>query len=358
MPVVSESDTDDDESTHSTQPNVFQWGWIHTTDGDSPLFQEIAECLVDDWKAIQYWVNVGCLFVPHNCPLCGGAVSYATKYNPNNPKHKPLPSACFTFRCHQVQCTPPVPRWQRSIFYQTYFHGARMKKGAIFHFLYLWAQRSTNKMMIQQIGWSPNTVVDWKTYTRDLCAVAMKHCNYAIGGPGIEVQIDESKFGKRKYNKGRRIEGCWVFGGIERIWNGNRWVAGRFFAVPVSSRDRSTLWPIIQKYIRPGSRIISDMWKAYEGLQGYNAYDHATVNHSVTYVDSETGVHTNLIESLWGTLKRWIPVTCYNMEDLPDYFAEETWRWMHKGRVWDALMEMIAQVKYDACECVFTVDVD
>ena len=40
------------------------------------------------------------------------------------------------------------------------------------------------------------------------------------------VEIDESKFGKRKYNKGHRVEGQWLFGGIKRS-------SGKNFLIPV-----------------------------------------------------------------------------------------------------------------------------
>ena len=30
------------------------------------------------------------------------------------------------------------------------------------------------------------------------------------------VAIDETKFGKRKFHKGRQVDGVWVFRGIER----------------------------------------------------------------------------------------------------------------------------------------------
>ena len=42
----------------------------------------------------------------------------------------------------------------------------------------------------------------------------MKQHARPISGPGTTVEIDESKFGKMKYHKGRYIEGQWVFGGI------------------------------------------------------------------------------------------------------------------------------------------------
>jgi len=37
-----------------------------------------------------------------------------------------------------------------------------------------------------------------------------------LGGPGVEVEIDESKVGRRKYYKGHPVEGLWVFGMFER----------------------------------------------------------------------------------------------------------------------------------------------
>jgi hypothetical protein len=36
-----------------------------------------------------------------------------------------------------------------------------------------------------------------------------------IGGPCKTVEIDESKIGRRKYNRGHPVEGQWVFGGVE-----------------------------------------------------------------------------------------------------------------------------------------------
>ncbi len=40
--------------------------------------------------------------------------------------------------------------------------------------------------------------------------------NFMLGGVGKTVEIDESKFGKRKYHRGHHVEGPWVFGGYER----------------------------------------------------------------------------------------------------------------------------------------------
>ena len=55
---------------------------------------------------------------------------------------------------------------------------------------------------------------------------------------GKRVHIDESKIGKRKYHRGHRVEGQWVFGGIEEESQG-------CFIIAIDKRDEATLLPLI-----------------------------------------------------------------------------------------------------------------
>ena len=114
-----------------------------------------------------------------------------------------------------------------------------------------------------------------------------------IGGHGSTVEIDKSKFGKRKYHRGRFIKVHWVFGGICLETKA-------CFLVPVEHRDRDTLLPIIRTQILPGTRVMSDLWKSYDCLQN-SGYQHLIVNRSLNFVDPDTGGHTEGIENtLWG----------------------------------------------------------
>ncbi|XP_015759382.1 PREDICTED: uncharacterized protein LOC107338661 [Acropora digitifera] len=61
---------------------------------------------------------------------------------------------------------------------------------------------------------SSETVIDWYNYCPEVCADRiMKHHTVPIGGPGSTVEIDQSKFCKRKYHRGHFIEGQWAFRG-------------------------------------------------------------------------------------------------------------------------------------------------
>ena len=108
------------------------------------------------------------------------------------------------------------------------------------------------------------------------------------------VVIGESKFGKRKYHKGRMVDGVLVFGGIDRRTR------------QCFNRSEATLIHKIQKYIKPGITIMSDCWKAYSKLEQLG-YKHGTVNHSVEFVNSATADNTQTIESTWCSVKGSLP---------------------------------------------------
>ena len=58
--------------------------------------------------------------------------------------------------------------------------------------------------------------MEWANFFREACFTTIIDGNEQIGGNGVEVEIDDSKFGKCKYYRGHRVEGQWVFGGHEK----------------------------------------------------------------------------------------------------------------------------------------------
>ena len=72
----------------------------------------------------------------------------------------------------------------------------------------------------------------------------------------------------------------------------------------VPKRDANTLLPIIQRHIRPGTIIWSDQWRAYQQVANMSGVaQYQSVNHSLSFVDPTTGVHTQNIESYWNRVK-------------------------------------------------------
>jgi transposase-like protein len=159
-----------------------------------------------------------------------------------------------------------------------------------------------------------HTAVDWSNFCREVAYDHVQDHQQPLGGPGLTVEIDESKFGRRKYNRGKRVEGQWVFGMIERE-------SGRVVLEAVEKRDRATLLPIIKKWVLPGTRIMSDMWKSYDTL-GDEGYTHLTVNHSIQFLNPDNGACTNRIESTWRAVKAHMPSSGRRKYFFPGYLAK------------------------------------
>ena len=85
-----------------------------------------------------------------------------------------------------------------------------------------------------ELGLCDHTFTVWGMFCRETMLEFLEGSSEKkIGGPNKTVKIDESKISQRKYNRGHRVQGQWVFGGVERQ-------SGRTFLVPVSRIEAPT----------------------------------------------------------------------------------------------------------------------
>lgn len=135
-----------------------------------------------------------------------------------------------------------------------------------------------------------------------------------IGGDDVVVEIDESKFGKRKYNKGHKVEGVWILGMVEKS------STRRIILRQVDDRTKNTLFTKIEESIYKDTKLHTDMWKGYMGLEDHYI-EHLSVNHSENYKDPITGCHTNTIEGEWAGIKMHVPPRARTKEKVEIYLV-------------------------------------
>ncbi|OMJ76133.1 hypothetical protein SteCoe_24576 [Stentor coeruleus] len=81
---------------------------------------------------------------------------------------------------------------------------------------------------------------------------------------------------------------------------------GFCFLQIVEDRRRETLENLIQKFILPGSTILSDGWASYINIENidYGNYQYEVVLHKYNFVDSDDALmHTQQIENSWMLIK-------------------------------------------------------
>ena len=243
------------------------------------------------------------------------------------------PKDGLVWRCKRKNC-----QHKATIRKGSWFAGSHLELTQILKLTYYWVYRCGEQFVKRELSIASNsTIVDWYNFAREVCVTILEKDSQPIGGPGKVVEIDESKFGKRKYHRGRRVDGVWVFGGIERD-------SKKLFMVTVPDRSAATLIPIIKSYIIPGTKVLSDCWKSYDKL-AEEGYIHGTVNHSVEFVNSETGDHTQTIESTWRAVKRSLPRSGSTKALYDSYFAEFIFRRHYLEEKDDKFLAFLEQVK-------------
>ncbi|XP_052745401.1 uncharacterized protein LOC112053905 [Bicyclus anynana] len=165
----------------------------------------------------------------------------------------------------------------------TYFENIKIDIRYVFYLIYAYAHGFNQDTTIHEDPLkeegkclSRATISDWFNYCRE--AVVLYFINQQesigkIGGPNKIVQIDESKFGKRKYNKGRHIEGHWVIGMIE---DGSE--DFRLEVCPDHIRSADVLVPHIKKHVEVAPQY-TQLLAAYD-CRSHHGYIHKKVNHA------------------------------------------------------------------------------
>ena len=159
-----------------------------------------------------------------------------------------------------------------------------------------------------------------------------------VGGENIIVEIDETKLGKRKYNRRHRVEGVWVVAGVERT------SAKKIFAREVENRNAETITKIIETYVLPGSIIFTDCWKAYIAACEKLNYQHFTVNHSENYKNPIDGTHTNTIEGNNNAIKINIKPQNRVRKNINEHLWFFIWKRQNKNNVWDGFLDALSKI--------------
>ena len=148
------------------------------------------------------------------------------------------------------------------------------------------------------------------------------------------VEVDETYLGgqwkyKRKSVKKAQKQSRRGLGTTKQPVFGILTRQGKVWATIVPDTEAKDLIPIIEKRISKGSKICSDIWRAYTGL-ATRGYVHRTVEHGEFEYARGTN-HINGLEGFFGYLKRQLASRGgIRKVRLPYYLAEYVWRYNHR----------------------------
>jgi transposase-like protein len=288
-----------------------------------PAVSSLLPVLFDEQKCIEFLFAEGILLIPELCYACGGRVNRNGQI----------------FRCTRNSC-----RKATSIFRSSFFSKSRLRCCEVLHLGYLWLTGCSRQIILHNVTHSKDTISAYLVWLRELVSQMLEPDDTMIGGANVIVEVDETKFGKRKYHRGHRVDGAWVIVGVERT------VDRLVFAEVVPDRSAATIDGVLSRHILDGSILYTDLWRGYASISERFNIEHRTVNHSKGFKDPVTGVHTNTVEGTNYALKRSVPPRSRTSSSLPLHLIEFVWRRKHSANLWLGFIEALRSVEYDVSD--------
>ena len=125
-------------------------------------------------------------------------------------------------------------RAYESHFTNTFFDGTKKEIHTILYLAIMWLNRlSIGQVLAFTKNMSNKSITNYYSQFNQLVANMIDEIEIVLDGEDVEVEIDKSKFAKRKYHQGHHVgTKDWVFGGTEKLSPAGE-LKKRYFAVIV-----------------------------------------------------------------------------------------------------------------------------
>ena len=148
-----------------------------------PSVFELQEVLFNKEKCNQYLLGKDVFYQKLICEGCGHEMTRNLER--------------MTFRCTTKLCQKEFSIWKH-----TFFYGSKLASNNIIFLAHLWLNRVANSSAKGITGYLQHTITSFYCHFRELVSSTLDDEAQIIGGPGIIVEVDETKLGKRKYHRG------------------------------------------------------------------------------------------------------------------------------------------------------------
>ena len=175
----------------------------------------------------------------------------------------------------------------------TFFERTRLEFSQVLRIIVCFVTRASFDETLAAAGVSTSTLVNWNQFCRDVCAMCIR--GEKVGGPGLEVEVDEVHLYVKKYpnGPGRDLvsQHVWAVGVLCRE-------TGEIAIERTAIRSADVLRWFLRDHVEPLSLIISDQWRGYKNLlelgdtegfgdgDSYPMMGHFALNHSEVYSQS------------------------------------------------------------------------
>ncbi|EEQ81155.1 hypothetical protein NCER_102614 [Vairimorpha ceranae BRL01] len=119
---------------------------------------------------------------------------------------------------NRIVCSFSVCKCRCTCYKRTIFENSPLPSITIIKVIDMWIENVPSDLIAKIAGIHRSSVFEICDKLRSLGGLDLYLNKFGrIGGNNAIVKIEESKFGRIKYNRGHRVEGVWVVGAVERI---------------------------------------------------------------------------------------------------------------------------------------------